>query len=448
MSKNSEKVIKAWPQDCAWPDIRYQQWGEYYAYEVTEKEERIDCFIADIAEAKLYLEELRENGLEPDEDNWPDGLAEDYWIDGQFDENSLEVDFEFAMSRLKLYGCEAAYNVERLIGYDFADEKLIEQAFIRRSFATEYGIDACNEELEFFGDAALNYVLTRTMAAQYGEITLDRDVALFKCDYNEGDMSRIRAKYVNKDYLSSRAVELGLDKFILYGTADTETDSAKEDMIEAIIGAVAIDSDWDYEALDGVIDKLLNAHIECPDRVLQKDYYEFLNSWHQKKWGQMPEYEIYKAKGGFFCTLRFLIPQNDKGLNRDQRIEVQQATRSKARSYAAEMACLFLEHYGLWMNLADSGIEPDKANSINQLQELYQKKYIDEPEYFFEDTGDAWKCVCKCDTTCGEGYGKNKTEAKKNAAYRAICHLFQSSGIDKPEWERSWVVLKSEDIEE
>ena len=91
------------------------------------------------------------------------------------------------------------------------------------------------------------------------------------------------------------------------------------------------------------------------------------------------------------------------------------------------MACLFLEHYGLWMNLADSGIDPDKATSINQLQELYQKKYIDEPEYSFEDTGDAWKCFCKCDTTCVEGFGKIKTEAKKNAAYRTICHLFQSS---------------------
>ena len=38
------------------------------------------------------------------------------------------------------------------------------------------------------------------------------------------------------------------------------------------------------------------------------------------------------------------------------------------------------------MNLGDAGIEPDPENSINQLQELYQKKYLETaPEYSFEE---------------------------------------------------------------
>ena len=436
MSKNKEENRKkAWPADCPWPDIRCQQWGEYDAFDVTEKEERIDNCLSDIVEAILLLDEIRENGQEPDEGNWPEDLAEDYWIDGKLDEELLEYDFDFAMSRLKLYGCEAAYYVEQLIGYDFADEKLLEQAFIRRSFAVEYGLDACNEELEFFGDTALTYALTRTMAKQYGHFTLDKEVALYKTEYDEGKMSRVREKFVNKEYLAQRAEDLGFDKYILYGTADTETENAKEDLMEAIIGAVAIDSDWDYEALDGVIDRMLDAHIECPDRYLKKDYYEIFNSWHQKKWGRMPEYEMDRTLNGYACTLRFLIPENERGLNQDQRIDVERESRSKARSFAAEMAFLFLEHHGLWMNLADSGIEPNELNSINQLQELYQKKYVDEPQYSFEDTGDAWKCVCSCYSACGEGYAKGKTEAKKKAAYRTICNLFRSSGIGDADWE-------------
>ena len=440
MSKNEMKN-KQWPANCPWPDVHYQQWGEYDADDVTDAEIRIDPLLADIANSMMYLAELREKGEEPTEENWPEGLCEDYWHDGEFDEEQLQADLEYSMGRLKLFGCDAVYEIERLIGYNFGNEMLLMQAFIRRAFAQDYGLEACNEELEFFGDAALAYTLTRTMSKQYGKFTLDKEVAFFKCKFNEGDMSNIRRRFICKEYLAEKSGELGLDKYILYGIEDKETESAKENMMEALIGAVAIDSDWDYRVLDCVIDKLLNAHLEDADNYLKKDYYDIFNSWHQKKWGQMPEYEVYRSPEGYHCVLRFFIPKNDKGLNQDQRIDVDSETASKARSNAAETACEFLKHYGLWMNLADSGIEPDEANSINQLQELFQKKYVDEPQYDYEDTGDNWKCVCKCDASCGEGYAKTKKEAKKKAAYITLCRLFQSAGINKPEWNEKWLTM-------
>lgn len=43
---------------------------------------------------------------------------------------------------------------------------------------------------------------------------------LYFCDYDEGDISRIKQKYTSKDYLSSRCTDLGFDKYIRYGKDD------------------------------------------------------------------------------------------------------------------------------------------------------------------------------------------------------------------------------------
>ena len=48
-----------------------------------------------------------------------------------------------------------------------------------------------------------------------------------------------------------------MDQFILYGSGEAPTESNREDMMEALIGAVAMDSSWDTKALERVVDNLL-----------------------------------------------------------------------------------------------------------------------------------------------------------------------------------------------
>ena len=50
------------------------------------------------------------------------------------------------------------------------------------------------------------------------------------------------------------------------------------------------------------------------DRLLKKDFYELFNSWYQKKWGVMPEYELYGSREGYHCTLRFLVISESSSL--------------------------------------------------------------------------------------------------------------------------------------
>ena len=157
--------------------------------------------------------------------------------------------------------------------------------------------------------------------------------------------------------------------------------------------------------------------------------YELFNSWHQSHFGRIPEYEVHAAAGSQFdCTMRFLIPENDKDLWMDQRVDVTAATRSKARERAAEMAYWFVLQNGLWINLKDAGLVPDLENSINQLQELYQKKYVAErADYVFEErAAGGWECTCTCDGVCGYGSGTSKTKAKKRAAFMVLERLLES----------------------
>jgi ribonuclease-3 len=124
----------------------------------------------------------------------------------------------------------------------------------------------------------------------------------------------------------------------------------------------------------------------------------------------------------YYCTLRFEVPDNDKDIRTSQLLWAQGETRSKAREHAAEMAYRFIVNNGLLINIKEAGITPDLEHSINQLQELYQKKYLDTPpEYdFFEYPGDEWHCTCICGGTIGSGEGSSKIRAKKAAAYEVL----------------------------
>lgn len=103
-------------------------------------------------------------------------------------------------------------------------------------------------------------------------------------------------------------------------------------------------------------------------------------------------------------------------------------TRSKARSKCAEDAVFFIKSKGLWCDLSNENIEPSEDNCINQLQELYQKGYIKEPTYFFEDDCKLWNCDCIFEAIKGYGKGTSKTQAKKKAAYMALIRFLQSCG--------------------
>lgn len=296
----------------------------------------------------------------------------------------------------------------------------------------EYGLSGCNEELEFLGDTVLNTIVTRDMLRQLSTVNEERTEAPFSVRFQEGGLTKIRSRFVSKEFLSARAAELGLDKLILYGTGEEPTESSREDVMEALIGAVTVDYNWDWKIIADVVDKLICVQLEKPDEFLKAGYYDIFNAWHQRRFGTMPEYEVYTFKDWCECPLRFRVPVNEKGISQYQRVDVRRAaSRSKAREEAAWDAYRFVMSHGLWVNLAEANMIPDRENSINQLQELYQKKYLEQlPVYEFEErSNDQWYCICSCGYVSGVGQAVGKTKAKKRAAYMALVRLFSAAGI-------------------
>jgi ribonuclease-3 len=114
----------------------------------------------------------------------------------------------------------------------------------------------------------------------------------------------------------------------------------------------------------------------------------------------------------------------------------EESTRSLSRERAAMCAYRFIVKHGLWIRLEDAHLIPSMEDSINQLQELYQKRYLDaQPEYFFKEEKDQWHCDCVCCGVNGYGTGTSKTKAKKKAAYMVLVRLLDSAGICKEEWK-------------
>ena len=441
MSK--ENKIKAWPKDCKWPEPGYSD----NCWEAEDAENLpIDDECQDLLDIKEYMDRLVKEGRLNDDyslnedfdegssDEFEPETGSDYWDDG-FEYELWSDDVIEHLDLIKLSAKSPAGKIQQTIGYEFINENLLRQAFTRRSFGVEYGV-ADNEKLEFIGDAVIQQIVTRVISDQLTSNDVLHVEGPFVSNYSEGDLSKLRTLYVSKEYLSKRAVELGLDEFILYGSGDSMSSGSLEDMIEAILGAVAIDCNWDRNVLETVADRLLCIQITNPDVFLRATYFDIFNSWHQKHFKKMPEYEMSASDWKCFCTLRFQVPDNQMGIRTTQRIDVVGRSRSDTREEAAFKACCFVRNKGLWLNLADADIVPSSEDSINQLQELFQKKYVEEPAYSFEClSGDIWLCNCVCGGVDGQGRGQSKTTAKKKAAFAVLVRLLSSAGICKPEWK-------------
>lgn len=112
--------------------------------------------------------------------------------------------------------------------------KLFLQALLHRSYLqfVDEKWDS-NERLEFFGDAILNFVVAEYLFQSYPEM-------------EEGSLTKLRSRLVNRKILAQRAKDLQLSDFLLLSSSaaqsiGTGSDSILADAIESIIGALYLD---------------------------------------------------------------------------------------------------------------------------------------------------------------------------------------------------------------
>lgn len=127
--------------------------------------------------------------------------------------------------------------LENKIGYTFQNKDLLRQAVTHSSYANEQKINKTGdyERLEFLGDAVLELVSSEFIYKENPQMP-------------EGQLTRKRSSMVCEPALAFCAREIGLEAFILLGKGEEATggrkrDSIVSDVMEAVIGAIYLDSD-------------------------------------------------------------------------------------------------------------------------------------------------------------------------------------------------------------
>ncbi len=173
--------------------------------------------------------------------------------------------------------------LETKLSYQFKDTELLNLALTHRSANGKH-----NERLEFLGDSILSFVIADDLYHRFPKI-------------NEGDMSRMRATLVRGHTLAELGREFELGDYLKLGPGELKSggfrrDSILADAVEAIIGAIYLDSGT--EVVRGIILSWYQTRLEAiKPGVSQKDPKTRLQEFLQGRRKPLPVYTVTNIKG-------------------------------------------------------------------------------------------------------------------------------------------------------
>lgn len=179
---------------------------------------------------------------------------------------------------------------QKIIKITFKNAKLLEQAFIHRSYINENKSSGLshNERLEFLGDAVLELVITDFLFRTY-------------TDKTEGDLTAYRSALVNADTCASIATGLSMGEYLLLSKGESkDTGRARQyilaNALEALIGAIYLDQG--YDSAKDFIEKNFTPLIE---KIISEGSHIDSKSLFQEKAqeydGITPAYKTVKESG-------------------------------------------------------------------------------------------------------------------------------------------------------
>jgi len=217
-------------------------------------------------------------------------------------------------------------DLSRLINYQFSNIELLEMALTHRSFSKNN-----NERMEFLGDSILNNIISIDIYQRFPDIS-------------EGDLSRLRASLVKGETLAKVALEYSLGDFIKLGSGELKSggfrrESILADTLEAIIGAVYLDSD--HSTVTNFVLKLYSEYLDnCVPGDALKDPKTRLQEHLQAKGLSIPDYDVITITGKSHQQ-NFSVECNIDDL--DKKFSGDGTSRRKAEQQAASTALKYLK---------------------------------------------------------------------------------------------------------
>jgi len=178
---------------------------------------------------------------------------------------------------------------EKALQYRPRKWKLFLQALIHRSYLQV--VDErweSNERLEFLGDAILSFVVAEHLFKTYPEM-------------EEGNLTKLRSRLVNRKILAQRSKDLYLADFLLLSTSaaqsiDNGSESIIADAFESIIGALYLDGG--YAAAKRFIYTSLLENPEVFNSAMMDDNYKSaLLEYIQARSLGIPHYSVTQEEG-------------------------------------------------------------------------------------------------------------------------------------------------------
>lgn len=169
------------------------------------------------------------------------------------------------------------------LGYVFKQPDLLQEALTHRSLGFPN-----NERFEFLGDSILNCAVSTLLFNRFPLLP-------------EGDLTRLRANFVNQEALHQLASTLDIGALILLGDGERKSGGHRRpsilaDAMEAVLGAIYLESG--FEKVNQVITALYDPLLEQLDPdVFGKDPKTLLQEYLQSRKVNLPEYSTLSTCG-------------------------------------------------------------------------------------------------------------------------------------------------------
>jgi len=167
--------------------------------------------------------------------------------------------------------------------------KLFLQALIHRSYLQFLEKQwNSNERLEFLGDAILNFIVAEHLYTMYPGM-------------EEGELTKLRSRLVNRKILAQRAKDLHLLDFLLLSTSaaqsvDSGSESITADAVESVIGALYLDGGL-KSAREFIYATLLKNTDVFNSAIADDNYKSTLLEYAQAHALGIPRYSVVQEEG-------------------------------------------------------------------------------------------------------------------------------------------------------
>lgn len=307
-------------------------------------------------------------------------------------------------------------DVAQALGYatkweDIHNPYLFLQALTQRSYTNEHRDAENNEILAFYGDRVLEWYVTRMLLKRFSVV--EEETPWFISFFDEDEYTNLKSKLVCRSNLAKIARYYDLGDYLRVGRgskkSETNSDNVLGELVEALIGACALDSSYGYKK------KMNDSRFILKGMGVDSSMLDYMlpsfTSLHQNKLYENPclsnlmpidSNRIDDVLGRMLDSERFLDEvENKEYIHKDSIIK-----------------------------------EQDFENPKGALNKLYTKGMISEPVYEIIDQSDdddnrhLWKCSCTVEgfaTQECDDYYYRRNYAEADAAKKVLMEILNEN---------------------